>query len=172
MTTKRAALGLGATGGIGGEMARALRRRGWSVRALHRRAEAMATRDGLDWRQGDAMEAADVARAAEGVELIVHAVNPPGYRNWGRLVLPMLESSIAASRATDARIVLPGTVYNFGPEALPLLTEASPQNPVTRRRPVSREHVSVSRGEGRARILPSPRESDERRLSGCLRCKS
>jgi nucleoside-diphosphate-sugar epimerase len=133
MTTKRTALVLGATGGIGGEMARALRRRGWAVRALHRRAEAMAGRDGLDWRQGDAMEAADVLRAAEGAELIVHAVNPPGYRNWGRLVLPTLESSITAARATGARIVLPGTVYNFGPEALPLIGENSPQNPVTRK---------------------------------------
>jgi nucleoside-diphosphate-sugar epimerase len=132
-TTPRTALVLGATGGIGGTMARGLRRRGWSVRALHRRAEAMARRDGLDWRQGDAMEPADVVRAAEGAQAIVHAVNPPGYRHWDRLVLPMLESSIAASRATGARIVLPGNVYNFGPNALPLIDEGSPQNPVTRK---------------------------------------
>jgi nucleoside-diphosphate-sugar epimerase len=133
MTTTRAALVLGATGGIGGEMARGLRRHGWAVRALHRRAAAMAGRDGLDWRQGDAMEPADVTRAAEGAQLIVHAVNPPGYRNWGRLVLPMLESSIAAARVGGARIVLPGTVYNFGPDALPLIGESSPQHPVTRK---------------------------------------
>jgi nucleoside-diphosphate-sugar epimerase len=79
------------------------------------------------------MEPADVIRAAEGAQLIVHAVNPPGYRNWGRLVLPMLESSIAAARASGARIVLPGTVYNFGPSALPLIGESSPQHPVTRK---------------------------------------
>jgi hypothetical protein len=31
--------------------------------------------------------ATDVAQAASGVSTIVHAVNPPGYRNWGKLGL-------------------------------------------------------------------------------------
>jgi nucleoside-diphosphate-sugar epimerase len=43
----------------------------------------------------------------------------------------MLDNTIAAARANRARIVLPGTVYNFGPDALPEPDEASPQNPVT-----------------------------------------
>jgi nucleoside-diphosphate-sugar epimerase len=63
--------------------------------------------------------------------VIVHAVNPPGYRNWGRLVLPMLDNTIAAARSAGARILLPGTVYNFGPDAFPELKEDSPQNPKT-----------------------------------------
>jgi nucleoside-diphosphate-sugar epimerase len=63
----------------------------------------------------------------------VHAVNPPAYRNWAQLVLPMIENSIAAARASGARIVLPGTVYNYGPDAFPDLSEASPQNPATRK---------------------------------------
>lgn len=128
----RTALVLGATGGIGGAVAKRLVDAGWSIRALNRNAEkARASRPDYDWRQGDAMSGADVLAAAEGVQLIVHAVNPPGYRNWGELVLPMLESTIAAARATGATILLPGTVYNFGPDAFPLLREDSPQNPVT-----------------------------------------
>ena len=63
----------------------------------------------------------------------MHAVNPPGYRNWAGLVLPMLDSTLAAARASGARIVLPGTVYNFGPDALPDPVETSPQHPVTRK---------------------------------------
>ena len=43
----------------------------------------------------------------------------------------MLDNTIAAARVTDARIVLPGTVYNFGPDAFPELRETSPQDPVT-----------------------------------------
>jgi nucleoside-diphosphate-sugar epimerase len=39
----------------------------------------------------------------------------------------------AAARASGARIVFPGTVYNFGPDAFPSLTEASPQSPLTRK---------------------------------------
>ena len=71
--------------------------------------------------------------AAHGASVIVHAVNPPGYRDWDKLVLPMLDNTIAAARAVGARIVLPGTVYNFGPDAFPTLTEDSPQHPQTRK---------------------------------------
>ncbi|NUS68692.1 MAG: SDR family NAD(P)-dependent oxidoreductase, partial [Ensifer adhaerens] len=89
----RRVLVLGATGGIGSAVARGLHSRGWQVRALNRNAATAAqTEPAFDWRQGDAMNAGDVCTAAEGVDLIVHAVNPPGYRNWGTLVLPMLDN--------------------------------------------------------------------------------
>jgi nucleoside-diphosphate-sugar epimerase len=45
----------------------------------------------------------------------------------------MLESSISAARRQGARILLPGTVYNYGPDAFPILREDSPQNPLTRK---------------------------------------
>ncbi|EJK79417.1 SDR family oxidoreductase [Rhizobium sp. AP16] len=134
MENGKTALVLGATGGIGGAVARGLAARGWRVRALNRNAAEAARREsGFDWIQGDAMQASDVLKAAHGVDVIVHAVNPPGYRNWGQLVLPMLDSTIAAARAVGARIVLPGTVYNFGPDVLPDVTEDSPQRPRTRK---------------------------------------
>ena len=133
----KSALIVGATGGIGGETARALLARGWTVRALHRdparAARQFAALGAIEWLQGDAMNAADVVNAAQGVGLLVHAANPPGYRNWRGLALPMLESSIAAAKAVAARLVLPGTVYNFGPDALPLVSESSPQHPKTRK---------------------------------------
>lgn len=79
------------------------------------------------------MDGASVVAAASGVDLIVHAANPPRYRNWPGLVLPMLENSIAAARASGARIVLPATVYNFAPDAGPMISEIAPQAPVTRK---------------------------------------
>ncbi|GAJ90716.1 SDR family oxidoreductase [Agrobacterium sp. SHOUNA12C] len=134
MENGKTALVLGATGGIGGAVARELAARGWRIRALNRNAAEAARREsGFNWIQGDAMQASDVLKAAHGVDVIVHAVNPPGYRNWGQLVLPMLDSTIAAARAVGARIVLPGTVYNFGPDVLPDVTEDSPQRPRTRK---------------------------------------
>ncbi|KCZ91819.1 NAD-dependent epimerase/dehydratase family protein [Hyphomonas johnsonii] len=134
MTRTGTALILGATGGAGYEIARALRARGWQIRALHRRPDAVAALiPDADWVGGDAMVAGDVRMAATNVDLIVHAVNPPGYRNWGQLVLPMIDNTIAAARVNGARIILPGTVYNYGPDAFPLLGEASPQNPTTRK---------------------------------------
>jgi nucleoside-diphosphate-sugar epimerase len=130
----KTALVLGATGGIGGEVARQLRDAGWAVRAMARRPPAdPAHNHGLQWIDGDAMNAADVRRAAAGAQVLVHAVNPPGYRRWAELVLPMIDNSIAAARAVGARIVLPGTVYNFGPDAFPTLHEDAPQRPLTRK---------------------------------------
>lgn len=130
----RAALVLGATGGIGGAVARRLLSRGWRIRALSRNAAAAAAREPrFEWVQGDAMNAGDIRQAAEGVDLIVHAVNPPGYRDWEKLVLPMIDNTIAAARAAGARILLPGTVYNFGPDVFPVVNEESPQRPVTRK---------------------------------------
>ena len=123
---------LGATGGIGGEVARQLRDAGWQVRALKRDTKE-GKREGITWLAGDAMDEQAVRRAATGCSVIVHAVNPPGYRGWSQLVLPMLDNTIAAAKAEDATIVLPGTVYNFGPDAFPLLAEDSPQRPLTRK---------------------------------------
>lgn len=133
MNTPHTALILGATGGAGSEIAAALLRRGWKIRALVRD----AARSGLDpqigWYEGDAMHAADVARAAERVDVLVHAVNPPGYRDWDKLVLPMLQNCLDAARTHRARLVLPGTIYNYGPDAFPLLTEEARQRPLTRK---------------------------------------
>lgn len=134
MASSNTALILGATGGIGGELARQLRAGGWTVRAMQRgAAQPVEQRDGVTWIYGDAMVAQDVRAAAQGCSVIVHAVNPPGYRRWSEVVLPMLDNTIAAACAVGATIVLPGTIYNFGPDALPLLTEESPQHPVTRK---------------------------------------
>jgi nucleoside-diphosphate-sugar epimerase len=132
----RTALVIGATGGVGGETAAALLARGWTVRALHRRPEEAAKTSidpRIEWVAGDAMDAASVLAAARGVSVIVHGANPPGYKNWGGLVLPMLDNTIAAARATGARVVLPGTVYNFGPEVLPRVRETTAQEPRTRK---------------------------------------
>lgn len=135
-TMNRVALLIGATGGVGSETARALLAAGWTVRALNRspeRAQRTAQLAGVEWLKGDAMDRAQVVAAAAGASVVVHAANPPGYKNWKGLALPMLESSIAAAEAVGARLVLPGTVYNFGPDAAVLLDESAPQNPVTRK---------------------------------------
>ncbi|MBI1187388.1 MAG: NAD(P)H-binding protein [Alphaproteobacteria bacterium] len=134
MTTDKQALILGGTGGSGGEIGLALKRHGWRIRAMGRNPQAAARQTpAFEWVKGDAMNRDDVIAAADGASVIVHAVNPPGYRNWAGTVVPMIENTIAAAHAAGARVVLPGTVYNYGPDALPLIAEDAPQSPRTRK---------------------------------------
>jgi len=128
----RIALVLGANGGVGGETAAALVRHGWTVRALVRDL-AKTSRPGFEYIQGDVMDRAAVVAAAKGASIIVHAVNPPGYRGWKKLVLPMIDNSIAAARASGARILLPGTIYNYDPAKHALIDETTPQRAYTRK---------------------------------------
>jgi nucleoside-diphosphate-sugar epimerase len=133
----RTALVIGITGSIGREVGESLLRRGWQVRALHRDPAAARISDPLpncvQWVKGDAMKSSDVVEAARGTDLIVHAANPPNYRDWRGLALPMLDNTIAAARSSNARILLPATIYNFGSNAARVLRETSPQIPTTRK---------------------------------------
>ncbi|MFB9157389.1 NAD-dependent epimerase/dehydratase family protein [Chromobacterium violaceum] len=158
MMTRQKILVVGAAGGIGGELARQLRDAGWDVRGLVRSLEQpVLMRDGIVWIRGNAMRPDDVAKAAEDCAVIVHAVNPPGYLRWAERVLPMLDNTIAAAKRESAAIVLPGTVYNYGPDALPILREDSPQRPLTRKGRIRVEMEARLRayaaGGGRALIV-------------------
>lgn len=148
---------LGATGGIGGALARILQARGYEIVALHRRAAEMAIHHpDYRWLAGDAMKARDVLAAAQGVTAIVHGVNPPGYQRWAELVVPMIDNTIAAAKAVGATILMPGTIYNYGPDAFPLLSEASPQHPTTRKgkiRVALEQRLKQAAGQGVQTIL-------------------
>jgi nucleoside-diphosphate-sugar epimerase len=137
MTPNKTALIIGATGSFGAHAVQALIKHGWTIRALARDPAAASAKLGartpIDWVKGDAMDRASVVAAAAGAHLIVHAANPPGYRNWKGTVLPMTENAIAAAKASGARLAIPGNVYNFAPDAGPAIGEEAPQVPVTRK---------------------------------------
>jgi hypothetical protein len=58
----------------------------------------------------------------------------------------MIENMIAAAKDSSARILLPGTIYNYGLDAFPILKEDSPlrhQNqPPDGSRPLMRRYVT------------------------------
>jgi len=126
---------IGATGGIGSEVAKAFVRSGWEVRALARKPKDAVKNfshlGAIEWRKGDAMKAQDVRKAAKGADAIFHGANPPGYKKWREWAIPMLANAIKAAKAEEARLLFPGNIYNYGPDAWPSLAETSPQNPVT-----------------------------------------
>lgn len=146
----RTALVLGAHGGVGGETAAALVRRGWSVRALVRDPGKPGIA-GVRYLKGDVLDRPAVVEAARCASIIVHAVNPPGYRGWKTLVLPMLENTIAAARAAGARILLPGTIYNYDPAAHAVVDETTRQDARTRKgriRMTMEARLEMAAGEG------------------------
>lgn len=129
----RRALILGATGGIGGAVAKALYAQGWHINALTRDIRKATDFPNYLWQQGDAMSTEDVLTAAQDADIIFHGVNPPGYRDWDKLVLPMIDATITAARHTGARIVLPANVYNYDPAKTDVITETAPQNAISRK---------------------------------------
>jgi nucleoside-diphosphate-sugar epimerase len=147
---RKTALIVGVTGGIASEVAKALLAHGWTVRGLARDPKVAMQRfpelAGIDWYAGDAMRAGDVRFAAEGASLIFHGANPPQYRNWRGLAIPMLANAVAAARAVNARLVLPGNLYNFGPDAPQPLREDTPQRPSTRKGRIRVEMEEMLRG--------------------------
>lgn len=152
------ALVLGATGGIGTEFCRAMHRRGYTITALHHSPQHISHRvdlPNIDWRLADALDRVAVIDAAKGCSVILHALNPPGYRDWDRLALPMLENTIAAAQAHNARIVLPGNIYNYGPDAPQELDETTVQDAATvkgRVRIAMEERLRVASDDG-VRVL-------------------
>jgi nucleoside-diphosphate-sugar epimerase len=154
--TNRLALVTGATGGIGGAVAEALLRHGWRVRGLARDPERARRTGpaGVDWIAGDALRAADMASAVQGARILFHGVNPPGYRDWRGLALPMLAHAITAACGAGARLVMPGNLYVYGPEAGPRIAEDAPRRPRTRKGAVRVEmEAMLEAAEGLAHLI-------------------
>ncbi len=120
---------LGAKGRMGRSATGAFLATGWRVRTLSR---AGLDLDGAEVIEGDAFDAATVAAAARGCDVIVNALNPP-YPRW-QADLPRLNANvIAAARATGATVMIPGNVYNYGAAMPERLDEQTPQRPTSRK---------------------------------------
>lgn len=126
----KTALIIGITGNFGHQMALTLQNKGWNIHALLRDVTKMPTDlTSIKVVKGSAVNSTLVKQAAEGCDLIVYAANPK-YHRWHQEALQMLEPAIAAAKKTGARILLPGNVYNYEPQSLPIGEEVI-QNPLT-----------------------------------------
>ncbi len=89
--------------------------------------------------------------AARGAAVGFHGANPPGYRNWRGLAIPMLRNAKTAAEATGARLIYPGSLYVYGPDAGEAVAEDAPQHPSTRKGSIRVEmeamlHAAAVRG--------------------------
>ncbi|MCS7087913.1 MAG: NAD-dependent epimerase/dehydratase family protein [Thermoflexales bacterium] len=108
--SKQAVCVLGATGFIGGHIARAAVARGWHVRAVRRRPNATGAIADLpvEWIEADLGDASSLARAMHGCSLVFHAAAryPQGIWNVARAVADAeaeVQRVIAAARAAGVQ---------------------------------------------------------------------
>ncbi|MCY7306939.1 MAG: epimerase, partial [Rhodoferax sp.] len=121
-----AVLILGANGRIGVCLAPAILEAGWRVIAQLRRSPDPRLPVAVKGTQTDIGNAVQLARDAAGASIVVHALNPL-YTRWATELLPMASAAMDVAQRLDARLLLPGSVYNFGALMPPLLLEDTPQ---------------------------------------------
>jgi nucleoside-diphosphate-sugar epimerase len=129
-----AVLIVGARGRLGRVAAEAFARRGWTVKALVRTVPegpaAQAIGQAITFVQGDARSRQDMIAAAEGVDVILNAANPP-FQEWDPAQFEIADAVIAAARETGATHLFPGNIYNFGWRLPEVISERTPQRPST-----------------------------------------
>lgn len=116
---------LGANGRLGRAAVLAFAAAGWQVQAQLRRAPRAPLPAGVQMLQCDALDTTTLTAAAQGCEVIVHALNPD-YTRWATLLPPLTAAVLALARATGATLMLPGNVYNFGQQLPAVLREDTP----------------------------------------------
>ncbi len=124
---------MGITGSFGGHVAEAFQQQGWTIRAMLRDPLKLPARfAGVEVVQGDAVDIASVRAAAEGVDLMVYGVNPPGYR-WDGKAVPWLENAATAAEEKGLTVVFPENVYVFDPADGPDFAEDAAIRPISSR---------------------------------------
>jgi nucleoside-diphosphate-sugar epimerase len=123
---------LGAAGRLGHAAAEAFRDAGWSVASLVRPGAASRAPGGTDIVAANALDRTAVAAAAQGADVILHALNPT-YTEWARFALPLAYAAIEAAEAVGGTLMFPGNLYNYGAGMPEALDEATPMRPTTRK---------------------------------------
>lgn len=117
---------LGAGGGIGAAVTRALVARGEEVRAVGRSVPA-GLPSGVEGLAADVSTADGAARAVRGASVVIHAAQPPLDR-WLADFEPLTRTIADATGRQDARLVFVDNLYMYGPHDGPI-GELTPRRP-------------------------------------------
>lgn len=123
MTTTDLHVVLGASGGAGNAIARALIDSALPVRAVNRSGTADLP-SGAELMAADITDPAGLASAISGAS-VVYLAAQPAYHRWAEEFPAMLEGAIAACSAIDATLVMVDNLYAYGP-GHERITEATP----------------------------------------------
>jgi len=131
---------LGATGGFGSALCPRMLESGWQVRAVTRNNKQNTHEQSINakhpdalnqikWFVGNLNEPASLRSAAEGVNVIVHAINVP-YPKWDPLMMNYTQTIIDLARDNNAHLMFVGNIYNAGIPADGVITEHTPHAPI------------------------------------------
>lgn len=130
------ALVLGATGGMGYALVRELVDRDVEVIAFSRRKERLDTlyqnESKVTIFPGDALVEKDVIKAADGVDVIFHAVSFP-YQEWEYKHPLCIEIIVRAAEIHQAKIALVDNIYAYGRQSKTEVNENTRKEPHTKK---------------------------------------
>lgn len=112
---------IGASGGLGAAVVRALLSRGLSVRGVNRSGGGDAA-EGVDWVVADAVKADETRAACKGATVVYHCANAP-YTDWPSQFPPMTDNIIEGAAAAGAKLVYADNLYMYGPVVGPMHEE-------------------------------------------------
>lgn len=124
----KTALILGGSGKIGRHARTAFEHAGWTVRLYDRKTN-------------------DMVAAAQGVDVIVNGLNPPGYHDWARQIPAITQQVIEAAREAGATVIIPGNVYNLDAEG-GTWSERTPHAPPTKKGRIREDMEQAYRAAG------------------------
>jgi nucleoside-diphosphate-sugar epimerase len=114
---------LGASGGIGGAIVRALVERGHLVRAVNRAGDAEVPA-GVERAAANVASIEGARRAVEGATVVYHAAQPR-YTRWVEEFPSMNRAVVDATAEVGAKLVFADNLYAYGPVDAPM-TEETP----------------------------------------------
>lgn len=123
---------LGGAGQLGRAAGAAFKADGWQVASLVRGSSAMRAAAGTEIIEVDACDRDAVVAAAEGADVVVHALNVP-FGKWAQLAVPLADTAVAAARGSGATLVFPGNLYAYGAGMPARVDAAAPVHPTSRK---------------------------------------
>lgn len=142
------------TGAVGATLANHLAAQGHTVRVVNRSGKRGSLDPAIPLSQADLNDPADAASALAGAD-VVYQVTQPAYTRW-EAEFPQLQRTIlTAAEHAGASVVLADNLYGYGPPRGETLTDASPQQPTTRKGTVRKamaEEALAAHAAGRVRI--------------------
>src|ERR1051326_1508247 len=121
---------LGASGGVGNAVVRALVAQGKRVRGVTRSGKADAPTS-VELVAADTSNLDQARAACRDASVVYFCANPP-YNRWAQDFPPLLEGAIAGASEAKAKLIATANLYVYAPTTQPM-TEDLPWAPITRK---------------------------------------